>query len=468
MKLPSNQYQLNKYGGASMMVLIFGAIAILVIASLVVFTAMQHGFSSRGVASEQALMIAEAGINYYRWHLAHDPNDFTDGTGQLGPYVHDFADPQGGVVGQYSLEIIPPGDGYTAVTLISTGWTNRFPTVKRTVKVRFGIPSLARYSFLHNSNVWFGAGITVHGRVLSNGGIRQDGVNDSVIQSAQVSYLCGTETGCDPPEIKDGVWGTGGPSNFWEYPVPPADFDGISVDFATMRDAADALGTHLNPSNHGYHFIFNADGIVDVYNVTRTRSYRGYDDEDGCSNLYQRIQQESLVGSYDLATNNIFFVEDTVWVEGVVNGRATIAAARFPIDSFAEDIWIRDNLVYFDKNGDHNLGLIAQDDIYFVKDLPDYVEVDAAMLAQKGQIVRHHYKLDWCGNYPSNAVRERLTIFGSVVSNQRSYWNWGDGPESGFIERDITYDSNLLFTPPPYFPASGDYEYLSWEEDAHD
>ena len=34
---------------------------------------------------EQALQIAEAGTNYYQWHLAHYKNDYRDGTGQAGP-----------------------------------------------------------------------------------------------------------------------------------------------------------------------------------------------------------------------------------------------------------------------------------------------------------------------------------------------------------------------------------------------
>jgi len=41
---------------------------------------------------ELAIQIAEAGIDYYRWHLAHAPTDYQDGTGEIGPYIHDFLD----------------------------------------------------------------------------------------------------------------------------------------------------------------------------------------------------------------------------------------------------------------------------------------------------------------------------------------------------------------------------------------
>jgi hypothetical protein len=69
---------------------------------------------------------------------------------------------------------------------------------------------MARYAFLHNSSVFFGSGVSVHGTVMSNAGIRQDGTNDSVMQSALESYMCGSETGCNPPDIKAGIWGRGG------------------------------------------------------------------------------------------------------------------------------------------------------------------------------------------------------------------------------------------------------------------
>ena len=41
---------------------------------------------------EQAMQIADAGINYYQWHLAHFQTDYQDGTGVAGPYVHEYID----------------------------------------------------------------------------------------------------------------------------------------------------------------------------------------------------------------------------------------------------------------------------------------------------------------------------------------------------------------------------------------
>ena len=445
-------------------IIVFGGLLVAVLASLSGYFLLQYRASLQKAAWASALEIAEAGVNYYRWHLAHAPEDFQDGTGGPGPYVHDYYDPEGDVQGQFSLEITPPQPGSTIVTIRSTGWNNRFPNTKRTILVRYGIPSLSQYSFLSDASSWYGTNITVNGRIHSNNGIRMDGTNLSAVRSQKETYLCGSETGCSPPQTKPGVWGAGGPSNLWEFPVPKIDFDSITADLAAMKEAAIANSTYFGPSgSFGYHLIFQSDGTLDIYKVTRTRTRRGYNSGEGCRYLNQRIRTEQYQTTLSVGNNDIFFFEDNIWVEGTINGRATVAAARFPTEIYDTNIWIRNNLLYDTKDGSTVLGLIAQDDIYFVLDIPNVFEINAAMLAQEGQIIRHYY--GWgCGNY-SNAVRDKLIIYGAVMSRLKSYWNWGSGPSSGFRVREVNYDSNLFFSPPPYFPTTGEYQFISWQEE---
>ena len=61
-------------------------------------------FPSRAENNAQAFAIAEAGIEYYRWHLAHAPAGFQDGTGHAGPYVHNYYDKDGNQIGQFTLD----------------------------------------------------------------------------------------------------------------------------------------------------------------------------------------------------------------------------------------------------------------------------------------------------------------------------------------------------------------------------
>ncbi len=453
--------------------LIISGAFIIVIYGLLFFLTLQFSFSQRQIAFDKALHIAEAGANYYRWHLAHNPDDFQDGTGGPGPYEHDYLDPQATSIGKFSLEITPPSEGSSIVTIRSTGWSNQYPNIKRVVRAQYGIPSLSRYAFLSNSSNWYGTGSVLNGMVHSNTGIRMDGVNNSLVTAAQDEYMCGSETGCDPPERKPGVWGNGGPQGLWKFPVPAIDFDTISFDFARMKQDAQANGVYFGPSDEsGYHMIFLSDGSFRVYKVTRTSFIRGYsvpgqglgeEGKGGCRKLYQIINDEVLIGTYNVSENPIVFFEDNLWIEGTIKGRLSVAAARFPIVSSNADVWIPNNLVYSAYDGGSALGLVSQNNIFITRDVPTDFKLDGVLTAQAGKVIRHGY-LNWCGG-SSGAVKDKLTLNGSIIAYYRSYWNFGAGPESGFIERELNYDTNVLYNPPPYFPTSGEYEFISWTEE---
>lgn len=457
----------RRKGSISVMVLVFGVIASILAGGIVSFGLIEQSSVHRGESRNQALAVAEAGVNYYRWHLAHAPDDYEDGTGQPGPYLHDYKDPEGGALGQFSLEVIPPEQGSKTVTVRSTGWKNDNPGVKRTVTARIGPEPLTRFSFLHNANVWFGTGLTVYGEVFSNGGIRFDGINQSVVKSAKETYTCGSETGCSPSQQKPGVWGSGGPSGLWEFPVPVFDFDGVVTDFNAMKQAAIDSGVYLGPSaNWGYHFVFDADGTVRVYEVTSASNRPGRSVDSGCENLYQGISSENLLGTYDINDTKIFYAEDTVWVDGTVNGRATLVAARLPVGTYTTDMWINGNVEYLSLDETNNLGLIAQNNIIYVRNLPNDFVINAAMMAQSGRIFRHNYHY-WSCSWSSWAIRNSLTIYGSVISNQKSYWNWGSGGglASGFYTRTITFNQDSVEEPSPFFPAPEQVTVLSWDEE---
>lgn len=463
-------------GSITPSLLIIIASFVIIIYGLLLLVSLQLDFSHRQTASEQALHIAESGIDYYRWHLAHAPEDFQDGTGQDGPYEHEYLDPQGDILGSFSLVIIPPSDGSLTLTLVSTGWTRLYPNVKRTIIAQYGKPSLARFAFLQNDSSWYGSGLTIYGQVHSNNGVRMDGVNTALVTSARETYTCGGETGCHPPTTKPGVWGSGEGQDLWQFPVSSIDFDAYSFDFNYLKDEAQSQGLYLEPSHHaGYHLVFSSDGTVQVSLVTETDHYQGYSipgqgyggpgpGQGGCQRRYHIITEEEAIGTYNLEETALIFSEDYLWVEGTVKGRVTVVAAGFPLAANKTDILISNNLAYQAYDHSNSLGLIAQNDIIITRDIPDDFKIDGALMAQKGRIIRHGY-FTWCGNGAGQAVKDKLTINGAIISYNKSYWNYGEDPVSGFLEREITYDTDLLYNPPPYFPTSGEYEIISWRED---
>ncbi len=84
--------------------------------------------------------------------------------------------------------------------------------------------------------------------------------------------------------------------------------------------------------------------------------------------------------------------------------------------------------------------------------------VDAALIAQNGRVGRHYYRAA-CAPYDR---RQTLTLEGMIVSSQRYGFAYTDG--TGYQVRNLNYDTNLLYEPPPSLPqTSNQYTTLSWK-----
>ncbi len=452
-----NRFVSDRRGNSILFVVIFGTLAVTVAsAGIASYAVFEHRTSARYFERDAALHIAEAGIEYYRWHLSHDAEDYMDGTGLPGPYVHPYEDKDGAVVGYFSLEIDAPLSGSTVVTMRSTGWTVAEPTLRRTIQARVGFPSVADHTFLQNSNMRFSPTTVVHGRVHSNGGIQFDGTTDAEVMSARVTYLDGFVT-------RPGVWGSGGPVQFFIFPVPARDFTAITADLSLLRDNAIAGGVYLTSSGvQGYQLVFQSNGTFDVYRVLTRRGYAGaspcwFNPLFWCpATLNYDLATREYVTNYTIPSNGAIFVEDHVWVEGVVNGRVTVGAGRFPVSAATyRDIMIQNNLTYAETGSDDVLGLIAQRDIIVPHDVPTDMTIHAAALSQFGSTYRPFYTAH---------TRTNLVFFGSQISFNGGGWKYGNPVVSGFTNTNHLHDENLRYYPPPGFPVGTTYDLISWEE----
>lgn len=414
------------------------------------------------INKEEALQIADAGINYYQWHLAHFEDDYTDGTGSAGPYVHDYFDYDTGEnIGKFSLTITPPLTGSTIVKVESTGWTNENPGLTRTVTSRFGIASLAKYAFLSNDVVWIGSDESVSGQLQSNNGVKFDGTGNAPIQSAKLTYTCPTSQGSPCPSVQNGVWGSASAETraFWQFPVPAVDFSSITSDLATIKSSAQSGGIYLPPSNEqGYSLVFNSNGTVSVYKVNSLLSNpTGWDTNFNPHNEYIDYDARTLQFTNPIPDNGIIYVEDKIWVEGTVRGRVTVAASQLPYNpATAPTIYIPKNIIYSTKDGSDVLGLIAQKDIVVTYHALNDLEIDAAMISQNGGAQFFYY--------PGN-TKNSITVFGAIMTFYQWTWTWVSGSTnvSGYSYTSSIYDNNLLYSPPPNFPlSSSGYQLLSW------
>lgn len=470
----------------------FGVISIIMIGALISWASVSLKASRIGVYREQALQIAEAGIDYYRWHLAHASTDYQDGTGQPGPYVHTFYDKDGIEIGAFTLEITPPLPGFTLVRIKSTGTVLSDPTVSRSIVVQLAIPSFAKYAIAANDNMRFGPGTEVFGPIHSNGGIRFDGLAHNIITSAKDRYddpdhtgnmEFGVHTHVNPPPAS----GTNDTFRAAEappsgvasradvfmigrsFPVPAIDFVGLTTDLAQIKSDAQASGKYLSSSGaSGYRILFKVNDTFDVYRVNNLMS-----PPSGCSAVSGQTGwgtwtirttgsgNQTFIGNYPITTNGLIFVEDNVWVEGQINtARVTLAAGRFPDNaSTRPSITVNNNLLYTNYDGQDVLALIAQGNINAGLGSLNDLRIDAALIAQNGRVGRYYYESDCGTGYDRNSI----TLYGMIGTNIRYGFAYTDG--TGYNTRNIIYDANLLYGPPPSFPLTSDqYQIVSWDE----
>ncbi|HNZ55262.1 MAG TPA: hypothetical protein PKN73_00855 [Candidatus Paceibacterota bacterium] len=475
-------------------VLVYGSIGALLIGSLIAWGTANLKLTNQAVIREKALQIAEAGIDYYRWHLAHNKTDFQDGTGAPGPYVHDFADRTGEVVGQFTLDITPPSLGSTLVTINSTGEVDGFPDLTRTIEVKMAVPSFAKYALLANAVMRFGQGTETFGPVHSNEGIRFDGLAHNIVTSAKADYNdpdhddtgdkneFGVHTHLNPPPPENNLVSSfrvyEAPPNpvmtrndvflaGREFPVPAVDFNGLMSTLSEIKTAAEQNGLYFAPSGvYGYNLVLKTDNTFDLYKVNSLMALPknncrkpNWEDQEGWGTW--SIGSQTLIDNYSFPANGLIFAEDNIWIEGQIDGaRLTIAAARFPENpSTYANINFNRDLLYTKYDGTDVIGLIAQGNINAGMDSNDILRIDAALIAKNGRAGRYYYNNN-CHPYH---IRDTITLFGMVGTNKRYGFAYTDA--NGYETRNLIYDGNLLYNPPPFFPlVSENYEIISWRE----
>ncbi|MFH2105267.1 MAG: pilus assembly PilX N-terminal domain-containing protein, partial [Parcubacteria group bacterium] len=350
----------SQRGSILVLVIVFCAVFMTIGVSLIQIMSLLHKASLKKQKLEQTFQIAEAGVNFYKWRLAHEPEDFTGGGAD-----YDYYNVDGEKIGYYHLEIGEPPLGSTVVTVTSTGYIDSDPGITRTLEARLAMPALSDYAFLTNSNAWIGEGEEIVGKMHSNGGVRFDGESDSTVDSPLATYICGPEHDCDNEEHV-GVWGAGSIQELWRFPpahpINSIDFNQIILDLDDMKTEA---GQYLGDSGEfGWHLSFNySSSTFSASKVTETHQTYGWDFTDGWQWRNIDIKTESAPVQYNLPANGVIFVEDQVWVDGEIDQRLTVASANFTNPNIETSIIINDDIVYDNRDGSSAMGLIAQKDI---------------------------------------------------------------------------------------------------------
>lgn len=472
---------LKQGGYLSLTILIFGTIAIIILSGLIIWVDADLKSIIRRTDQSLAFRIAEAGVEYYRWHLVQAPNDFRDGTGQLGPYIHNFYDRNGILLGTFSLNITSPLPGSSVVTINSTGKVNN-TDIEKSIEVKMAKPSFVKFAIISNSDIGFDEGTEISGQVHSNGGIRFNGLAHNLVTSAVAQYKDPDHSGNDefgvhthvnpvdpsppnPVPNRTDVFEAGR-----QFPVPAINFAAISATLADIKNEAIAGGIYYGPSDEeGYQLIFRTDDTVDIYKVIST-----INPPNGCNSIQGEqdwdtwtIDEKDFLGNFQIPASGLIFFEDHVWIQGKISSaRAIVAAGVFPENpSKHAHITVNNDLKYSNYDGADTIGLIAQGNINIGLISENDLRIDAALIAQNGRVGRYYYRPPSGGSHrcAPDHVKSLITIYGMIATNQRYEFSFDDG--SGYQARNIIYDPNLLYSYPSNFPVTSDfYEQIFWNE----
>lgn len=465
----------NKKASAIVYVLVIMSAVIVILVSMIQYVASQIKYGFYEASREESFQIAEAGIYFYRWYLAHEIegktaqqiNDFWENGNPYGvnsPYEAEYKDPQGAGIGKFSISVTPPEVYSTIVVVKSTGWTYKNPDSQRTVQVRFRRPSWSEYAVLGNDFIRFGDGTDVYGPIHANEGVHFDGVAHNTVTASTETYY---DNDFDVKDWKDGVW-TAWPGEYnanmtsdvflggKSFPVPDKDFSGVTADLALMKQAAIDSVTYFDSSRRGRHIILKIDGTFDIRKVRRyhgfTKSITGYD---------------GSWENYPIPDNGIIYVEDNIWLEGKVNGKRVTVVAADLVGGGTPTIFIEHDIEYTNYDSSDVIGIVAENDVEIIKNSEDDLKIDGVLIAQTGRVGRSYYsQFCPCASEACVDKKDTITVFGSLATNKRYGFAWGDAcpRSSGYATRNLLYDNNLLYFPPPYFPTGTEYSLDLWEE----
>ncbi len=158
--------------------------------------------------------------------------------------------------------------------------------------------------------------------------------------------------------------------------------------------------------------------------------------------------------SYSIPNDGIIYVDNNVWLEGTL----PLSTVRTSIIAGNGTMYLGNNDIrYSTMNGSNILGIIGKQNVEIIKNSQSTLQIDGAFLAQNGRVGRSDYGM--------SDYKSKITVNGAISTKQRYGFSWTNGGDNwGYDERNLNFDNNLLYFPPPYFPTGTEYSIDLWEE----
>ena len=391
----------------------------------------------------QAFNLAESGLDKaIAWFRTQD-----------APPVGNKNNPWGGgaqnlILGTYSVAITDLGNpaGSTTIRRYRVASTGTVGNINKVLTNYVQTDNYARYIWFtnretyNNNNVWFVSQDTLNGPSHTNGHFN--------------IYGNPTFTG-EVHSVDDYIrfYNNGNNINLGQATNPPYDIpnfqNGINFGADYFAMPSQALNLRTASTNGGLRLlgdtnvVLNSNGTMDVTN-----------DKNGWNNH-----------NMPLPANGALFVAcdgskcrsgASLTVSGTLNGRLTVGAQY--------DVLIPNSVVYksdprTNPASTDTLGIISERDIIISDNAPNNLEIDGSIMALETSFMMNNW---WVG-----PPKGTLTVYGGIIQDQRGpvgTFNSVTGQKASGYSKSYSYDPRLLSNPPPFFPTTGDYITLSWED----
>ncbi len=302
------------------------------------------------------------------------------------------------------------------------------PLALRQTNLVVQVESFARYAYFTNQDispsgltVWFITGDHIEGPTHTNGRFNMYGnpIFDGVVTSVDATW--NPFNGSTQPTFNQGFQG-GVPSK----PFPTS--------FPTPLNNAAGSGGRIFQGDTSVTLLSN--GTMKVTNQAA-----------GYTNTVL-----SLPGNGVLLVKN-----GSLDLQGTLKGQLTVATTT-------GDVNIVNPVRYSDDprtNPDSQdiLGIVAGGNVVVPTTAPSSLEVDASIMALNAAFTVQNY---WVG-----PAKGTLTVYGGITQKRRGpvgTFSSSSGKQLSGYTKNYHYDRRLLSMIPPYFPVTGDYVSLVWQE----
>ena len=315
----------------------------------------------------------------------------------------------------YNLQVHPPGsagNATTAVRVVATGRRSMSSTADMRAIETYVRPSNLT-DFYRFSNGAVSIDAETYGKIYSNSTVSHTGTAHADI------FAEGSITG--NPTMVDGAQkyenGAFPPSKIKNHPI---DFSRFLVSLVDIKRAAQVGGVYLNQAGKtGWRLVFAANGTFTAAPCTG-------------SNLQDSPAPTCAPATtYTVPSNGAIYADVDAIVSGSVDGRVTVGSGQ--------NIVVAGDIAPV-TGGDDVIGLVAYSDLWVAAYAPNQLTWNAAVLVQTNT---------WHSAGSGHGAGSLMTFSGSSATAT-------GGSFGEYASRIYSYDANLQFLPPPWFPSIDD------------